>query len=340
MKIFAYNDKLNVPTEFGSFTVVARKLNEQFKKINVLGNIEDPETFVIYPEVFDTAQRWQRQIPLLACEYSLMPQIVLQKLNSYNPKVLAISDFAKNNIINSGYTNVETVLLGSDPILWRPMDIKKFDTFTYLTVNSSNERSGFEKLIPAFIEFSKDKNVNLIIKDGNNPEFKEYIKSLNNPKIIYMDTIMSQEELCELYNKSHLFIYANNTTSFGMNILDSVLCGIPVIATFGSAVKEFLPEWTQPYKIKTEIKHLNSQSIKNWTDIGIRCFPETFLNLFAGDIYGERVIQEDILNALDFSFINYDMYTIISKQHREFILANYTWEICAKNIIQKLQNHD
>jgi glycosyltransferase involved in cell wall biosynthesis len=338
MKIFAYNAQLNDTKEFGSFTVVARKLNEQFKKLNVLGEESDPDTFVIFPEVFATEKRWNKQIPLLACEYSLSPQIVIDKLKAYNPQVLAISDFAKKNLINSGYEKVETVHLGTDPDIWHRTKHEKFPTFTYLTVNSSNDRSGFEKLLPAFIEFSKDKNVNLIIKDGQNSNFENYIKSLNNTNIIYIGGILAEDKLRELYNRCHVFIYANNTTSFGMNILDAALCEIPIIATLGSAVKEFLPEWTQPIKIKTEIKKLDAQSIREWNSIGINSFPESFLSIFGGDIYAERVIQQDIFNSLEFSFKNYQDYCIISKQYRDFVLANYTWEICAKNIVNKLSN--
>jgi|GEM_PF-6935657 len=336
MKIFSYNDKLDDPTEFGSFTVVARKLNEQFKKLNVFGNINDPETFIVFPDVFATEQRWPKQVPLLACEYTLAPDIVIQKLLAYNPLVLAISDFAKNNIINSGYPKVETVRLGTDKDTWYKTDDKKFSTFTYLTVNSSNDRSGFEKLIPAFIEFSKDKDVNLIIKDGNNPGFRSYIEALNHPKILYIGGILSEEKLRELYNRSHLFLYTNNTTSFGMNILDSILCETPVIATLGSAIKEFLPEWTQPVKIKTELKKIDINALNEWGAMGISCFPAGFLQLFRGDIYGERVLQQDIIDALDFSYKNYEMFGIICKQYKDLILHNYTWEICAKNIIEKL----
>jgi glycosyltransferase involved in cell wall biosynthesis len=339
MKFFAYNADLDKPNEFGSFTVVARKLNEQFKKLNVLGDINNPDTYVIFPEVFATEQRWKNQIPYLACEYSLAPDIVIQKLKQYNPLVLAISEFAKQNIINSGYEKVDYVHLGTDPELWKPLNIDKFDTFTYLTVNSSNERSGFEKLIPAFIEFCKDKNVKLIIKDGNNSNFKNFIESLNHPKIEYIDKMAGEDSLRVLYNKSHIFLYTNNTTSFGMNPMDAVLCGTPSIVTYGSALKEFIPDWTQPVKIHTQLKQLNSESIDEWTKFGINCFSKNFLNVFNGPIYGEIVNQNNILEALEFSFKNYKDYAIIAKNHKDFILEKYTWEHCARNLINKIYEY-
>jgi glycosyltransferase involved in cell wall biosynthesis len=340
MKFFAYNDKLNEPNEFGSFTVVARKLNEQFLKLGILGDPNDSECFVIYPQVFETQQIFKKQIPYLACEYSLTPQIVIDKLKLYNPFVLAISDFARKNLINSGYSNVEYVHLGTDPNLWYQTNEDKFSTFTYLTVNSSNDRSGFEHLIPAFLKFSKNKNVNLIIKDGKNEDFKRYIESINNGKIIYIDEMMDEASLRKLYNKSHLFIYANNTTSFGMNPMDSVLCGTPAITTFGSALKEFIPEWSQPIKINTKLVQLTTNSIKKWNDLGLRSFPEYFLNLFSGSIFGEITSEEDVFQSLEFSFENYDIYLNILPKHQAFIRENYTWEKCVHKIIEKITNYD
>jgi glycosyltransferase involved in cell wall biosynthesis len=340
MKLIAYNDKLEESKEFGSFTVVARQLNKEFKKRGVLGNINDPDCVVIYPEVFATEQRWKKQVPYLACEYSLAPKIVIDKLKLYNPLVLAISEFAKQNILNSGYDKVETVYLGVDSETWYPTQNKNKNPFTYLTVNSSNERSGLEKLLPAFHKFSKNKNVKLIIKDGVNLEFEKYVNSFQNSQIEYIGKIMLEDQLRDLYSQSNLFLYTNHTTSFGMTPLEAVLCGTPAIVTLGSALKEFIPGSTQLYKIYTKSKQLDKISIQNWTEYGISCFPDYFLNLFDGEIYGERVDEIDIYNALEFSFINYDNYLIIQKEHKKQILQNFTWKNTVSNIISTLKKYD
>jgi len=340
MKLIAYNDKLKDIKEFGSFTVVARQLNKEFKKNGVLGNIDDPNCVVIYPEVFATEQRWKKQVPYLACEYSLAPKIVIDKLKLYNPLVLAISDFAKKNILNSGYEKVQTVHLGVDTETWYPTKNKNKDVFTYLTVNSSNERSGLEKLLPAFDKFSKNKNVKLIIKDGINLQFKSYVESLQNSKIEYIGEIMSENSLRDLYSQSHLFLYTNHTTSFGMTPLEAVMCGTPAIVTLGSALKEFIPESTQLYKIYTEQKQLDNASIHNWIEYGIACFPEYFLNLFNGNIYGERVKEIDIYEALEFSFTNYKKYLIIQKEHQKHIIKNFNWKNTVINIINECKKYD
>jgi glycosyltransferase involved in cell wall biosynthesis len=151
---------------------------------------------------------------------------------------------------------------------------------------------------------------------------------------------MSEDKLRDLYSKSNLFLYTNHTTSFGMTPLEAVLCETPAIVTLGSALKEFIPESTQLYKIYTEYKQLNKDSIQNWIEYGISCFPEYFLNLFDGDIYGERVKEIDIYNALEFSFTNYEKYLIIQKEHKKQILQEFTWENTVKKIINILKKYD
>lgn len=340
MKFYAFNGCLDMPNEFGSFTVVSRNLNKYFNKYKYLDDFITQNTYVIYPEVYNVERKWFHHIPYLACEYSLAPSIVIDKLNSYKPLVLSISNFAKNNLINSGYSNVETVHLGTDPDKWNKTSDKKFDTFTYLTVNTSNERSGYEKLIPAFVKFSKNKNVNLIIKDSNNKNFKNYIQSLNNDKIIYIDDMLSEDDLKRIYNKSHIFLYTNHTTSFGMNILDSALCGIPSIVTLGSAIKEFVPEWTQPKKVLSEMKPVNSQSIIEWNNYGIKSFPSNFLSVFNGIPLAEFVIEESILDSLEYSYKNYDEYIDINIKYQDYVLNNFTWDHCIKKIVGKVLEND
>jgi glycosyltransferase involved in cell wall biosynthesis len=285
-------------------------------------------------ECHDTRKGFSQQTPYLACEYSKAPAFSMNWLSEYNPIVLTISEFARANIINTGYDANKTfaVHLGSDSKTWYKTGAPKFDTFTYLTVNSSTERSGFEALVPAFIEFSKDKDVNLIIKDAQNPKFRDYIQSLNNKKIIYIDAKLSEASLRALYNRSHMFLYTNNTTSFGMTPLDAMLCGTPTIVTLGSALKEFIPEWTQPAKVKTTMVELTKDSIKDWQSIGIASIPDYFLDFFGGPVYGERVIQQDILNSLEFSYANYALYQSIAEKASEYVIENLSWDKTVQKI--------
>lgn len=343
MRLFPYNDKLFHNTERGSFTVVAKQLYEQFKIMDFLGDPYNPNTVVIQPECIDASRKTNKFVPYLACEYSNPFIGVVQSLMQYMPPLMTISDFAKNNIlrsINYPKEKIVSIHLGSNNKIWYKTEDKKFEKFTFLTVNTSNDRSGFEYLLPAFMKFSEGKDINLYIKDGHkNINFKKYIESLNCKKIIYDDSNLSEAELRSLYNKAHIFIYATNTTSFGMNIMDAALCGTPVIATMGSAIKEFLPSWTQPVEIKSKIHNFENSIFEKMMSIGIPIQSIPRKQFFSENVYGEIVDEQSIIDSMEYSLSNYEKMKELNTKHIDFINKNYSWNDTSKKIINFLLQH-
>lgn len=342
MKYFPYDNNIFNNTECGSFTMVARQLFDEFRLLDKLGDPYNSNTTMIHADCLNPTNRAPKYIPYLACEYSYPNNFTASILARQRNFILTISEFSKQNLlrsINSLNLQIHAVHLGTDPSKWYDIKEEKFKTFTYLTVNTSNERSGFEHLIPAFIEFSKDKDVRLIIKDGPyNSNFANYVHNLNHPKIKYSCELLSESDLRRLYCKSHVFVYANNTTSFGMNIMDAAMCGTPVIATLGSAIKEFLPEWTQPSKI-VSVKHKFDSSIFRKFDEYRINYASDILQAHPQGVEGEIVDQESITKALEHSYSNYKSLQEINESHRKFILNNFTWRHTAEKMISILQKH-
>lgn len=335
MKLFAYNGSLQDPTECGSFTVVAREINKILHAKGLLST-DGTADFVLVPECLNARRQFQNHIPILASEYSYAPPFVIHWLKEYNPIVFAISEFAKQNLVNSGYPaeRIFVTHLGSNPSIWYPDGIKT-KVFSYLTVNSSNDRSGFEELIPAFLEFAHDKSCVLIIKDGKNEKFKQWIESFNSNKLIYNDNKLSDDELRKLYSSACVHLYYNHSTSFGMNINDCALCGTPSLATLGSAPKEFLPEWTQPVKVKTSLKPLDGNIINKWNSIGLNSPP---FGMYPNGTMREAVSKKDIISALEYSFWNYLELKYINRKHQKYIRANLTWNKAVDRIVDVLKN--
>ena len=342
MKYFPYDNNIFNATQCGSFTMVARQLFDEFRAMDILGDPYNSNTTMIHADCLNPTSRAPKYIPYLACEYSYPNNFTASVLARQRNFVLTISEFAKQNLLRTvGPLNlpIHSVHLGTDPNKWYKIDEEKFKTFTYLTVNTSNERSGFEYLIPAFIEFSKDKDVRLVIKDGpHNSNFANYINQLNNPKIKYSCDLLSESNLRRLYCKSHVFVYANNTTSFGMNIMDAAMCGTPVIATLGSAIKEFLPEWTQPSKI-VSIKHKFEPSIFQKFDQYFINYASDILQAHPQGVEGEIVDQKSILESLEYSYANYKSLEEINVSHRKYILNNFTWRHTAEKMISILRKY-
>jgi len=342
MKCFPYDNNIFNAKECGSFTMVARQLFDEFRALDVLGDPYNRDTTMIHAECLNPTNKAPRYIPYLACEYSYPNNFTASVLARQKNFILTYTDFAKNNLLRTLAPlnlKIHTVHLGTDPNKWYKIEEEKFKTFTFLSVNTSNERSGFEYLIPAFIEFSKDKDVRLIIKDGPyNSRFANYMNRLNHPKIKYSRDILSETELRRLYCKSHIHIYASNTATFGMNNMDSAMCGTPCLATMGSGMKEYLPEWTQPVKIISKKHSFDVSFFDRLDEYGIN-YASDILTAHPKGVEGEIVDQNSIEAAFDYSYSNYKSMQDINAEHRKFILENYTWRHTAEKIISILKKH-
>ncbi len=86
---------------------------------------------------------------------------------------------------------------------------------------------------------------------------KAKIKYLDNKKIIFYGLI-PQEELFELYKKSHILIYPGYSDSFGFAYLEAMSFGIPIITVDGFAREEIVENGKTGFVIeKPEIEKFN-----------------------------------------------------------------------------------
>jgi glycosyltransferase involved in cell wall biosynthesis len=337
-KYSVWNGSLDQPGEHGSFTVVAASIRKELRKRGIYTEDRQNNPTIIC-ECIDTQRKFPLHIPLLASEYSQPPAFTSHWLKSYTTPILAISEFARQNLIRGGIDSnrIHKAHLGSDPEIWFPEDVKKFDKFTFLSVNSSNDRSAFDVLVPEFLKFAADKpNVQLIIKDGQNDNFEKWLNSFNSDKIIYIGKKYSQAQLRRLYNQSHCHVYYNNCTSFGMPNLDSVLCGIPNLATLGSAISEFTPEWTQtPYLVKTETKPLNSAILSEWRRVGLHTPPDNF---YPPNTTREAIIPDNIVPSLNYAYENYLEMLKKNQEFQQLIKNTLGWDKTVSRILEVLEN--
>lgn len=336
MKIRSFNGSEHIESECGSFTNLSRELNKQFKKLGVYST--DDDSFVVVPECLNTRQQFKNQIPFLACEYSHPAPFVTQWLNQYKPITFCISNFARENLLRGGYPPelVYVSHLGHNDSFWCTTEDEKFPIFTFITVNTSNDRSGFEIFIPEFLKFAKNKEVRLIIKDGDNPKFKDWLFSLDGAeeKIIYDGWKISREELRQLYNKSHVNVYYNHCTSYGLNVNDGALCGLPTLATYSTAICEFLPSWTQPHPVETRTKMLNDEILNTWSKIGLHTPPP---NLYPPNTTREELNPQNIRLNLEYVFDNYNEMLKVNQQHQLFVKSFCGWDKTVGRILEVLE---
>jgi len=189
--------------------------------------------------------RWQNSLGLknfygyLAFE-GLLPKQWVDIINHPNVKgVMVPSSMCKEDFIKSGVKKpVHVVPHGVDETVWNDSPVEKFPVFTYLAVGTThNERKGFAQLIKGWCDaFGDRQDVRLLFK--LNPIYDRRVNHNNylrkhmttgNENIAFVDDDLSEEEMAELFKKSHVFVSTSLCEGFNIGALQALAVGLPVI---------------------------------------------------------------------------------------------------------------
>jgi glycosyltransferase involved in cell wall biosynthesis len=168
------------------------------------------------------------------------------------------SNYCKKMFTKSGVTKpIWVIPHGVDPDLWvsKKVDDEEFlklkenGEFVFLASGTyQNNRKGFDLLARAFSEeFGPDEKVKLVFKINKiynpNDNFSRYIKQFvnqtGNTRIEYVDKDLSPERLVDLYNSVDVFVSPHRAEGFGINILNALAIGLPVITTGATGNMDF-----------------------------------------------------------------------------------------------------
>lgn len=339
MKLFFYNDRLNQLDANGSFTVSSRNLNQAAIDLGHYSPAEKAD-HIIFMDALDINKTIfnKKAISFLVSEYNFAPKFLIPQLAA-QPIALAISQQAKNSFVNAGADpdKIHVVHLGSDPKMW--VDFKqrqKAAPFTFLTINSSNNRSAFEILIPAFLEWAAGKNVRLIIKDQQNDKLQYLINQIDKEKkILYIGQNLNYNQLLNLINQCHAHLYINSTTSFGMTPLDTSLAGLPQILSNSSALPEFTSDEFVTY-VDCYQQEVNELLLGEYRTFGLvnNLLP---LENYNSPLLTARPRAASIINKLQYCMDNYLELVNKNEKYKKWILANKTWHNSIKEIVKILK---
>ena len=230
--------------------------------------------------------------------------------------LLTPSNISRQRMIGLGVSKPIIVFPhGIDPEVFRYAQRKDLSVFRFLYVGECSDRKGIFQLLEAFLaEFRGNQNVELHIKSNNGMLFygadkvKEIIKS--NTNIFWHIGDDGHDQVIELYNNCHAYVYPSRADTFGMTLIEAMACGLPIISTSEPGATELirgkyrnvpsrmvpvkdhpwmLGEWGEP-----DTEELKKQMLEVYTDY-------------------DRIIGSGELEE----FSNY-------------IRSNYSWEILAK----------
>lgn len=188
-----------------------------------------------------------------------IPLVVTEHSSSINRNILSKSDYflgkiayscadrllAVSNLLRlriKQHFNIEAVVVHNiidvDSIQYNPQDHK---FFTFISVGNLIYRKGFDLLIQAFAGIKEENVVLKIVGEGEcRKQLEEQIETLHLQNRVQLLGYKSRSEISDLLNQSDVFVLASRNETFGVVYIESMLAGLPVIATRCGGPEDFV----------------------------------------------------------------------------------------------------
>lgn len=259
------------------------------------------------------------------------------------------SNFNKSLFSNAGFDKPITVIpLGVDPDLYNPNTtnisekINPDNKFMFLSIFGFSKRKGYDALLTAYFEeFSKQDDVMLLIcsrywnsTDKYNCEkirniileYRSKINPNNAASVAYQGDFILEEDLPKYYKTANCFVLPSRGEGWGLPYAEAGAVGIPVIATKHGGQLDFLND-NNSYLVEfNEYENADKDMAINISSYyeGQK-FPKLDRNFIDRLRKNMREVYENYDEALNKS-------TILRKDIHE----KYTWENCAKIMLNRL----
>jgi len=210
---------------------------------------------------------------------------ILDKAN----KIIAVSNFTKNDAIktlNIDEKKIAVIYEGVNSSFYPNLDKnylkEKFNLENYiLYVGALNPRKNVIGLLEAYSKLSIElrKKYNLVLvgvpRDVNfSDKVKKVIKELKINDQVKQFNKITNDDLPKIYSGAKFFIYPSFFEGFGLPVLESLSCGVPVIASNTSSLPEMVgsagvlvnPENIEEMKLAMEKMLLDNKLYQNIKD--------------------------------------------------------------------------
>lgn len=283
------------------------------------------------PIVYNYLPKTTFNIGLLVYEYSILPELWIERINKYLDMVIVPSNFCKNIFINSGVDSKKIRVLRygiNERYYYKSLKKENHPKrFQFLCVAAPHKREGIELLLESYTKaFTSKDDVLLLLKlsyiPGRNPKPFEYQNLMDlidfyrskdkAPCIKIIKEELKEEEMGDLYRNSDYYFSMTRGEAFGLCFLESIACGVPVICINWGGQKDFL----DTYNSKTINYTLVPINDESYEDVPKNC----------------KIALPDIDNAIDIIKQVYNNKDIYYKD----LLKNpnyFYWSTIAKEFI-------
>lgn len=284
------------------------------------------------PERWNKTLGYKNFIGHLAFE-GYLPAEWTKTMNHPNVKeIWTPSNYCKQTFLKSGVQKPITVIPhGINPDVWKPLGYQKKqdEPFTFLWMGTShNSRKGMDIMIKAFSSaFKPEDDVRLILKVNKiydrdvdtNSLIKKYIVKGGNQNIFMIDDELTENQMVELVNRCQVYVSPHRSEGFGINILQALATGIPVIATRATGNLDFCND-SNTHFIEVE-KH------KRWSP---------FLHPYENAMWDEPK-TESLIEVMTSVMNNYEQSRQKSIKESRKIREEWTWRATV-NMMKKRVN--
>jgi len=168
----------------------------------------------------------------------------LARITAKSRKIITISEFSKREICSEfdiDESRIQVIHNGVDHSWFKPraagIEPSASPRFA-LYAGGYAKRKNVPALLQAFDLISKQSGSALeLVMTGHAPrDLVEYTKERNLP--VRWTGMISAQQLLELYQTAHIFVFPSMYEGFGMPPIEAMACGIPVASSNADCVKE------------------------------------------------------------------------------------------------------
>jgi glycosyltransferase involved in cell wall biosynthesis len=167
--------------------------------------------------------------------------------------------------------------------------------FRFLFVGGLEHHKGILELIIAFHRAELENSSLHVVGDGvQKKEIANYIKANKLEECIFLYGAVPNDQLPEIYNRSHVYVSVSAYETFGVTVLEAMACGLPILYTASGGPDEMVNDFAG-----LEVKERSIAGIQNGlTEIKEKynTFNAQYIRAHVISQYGSQKIVGDLLN--------------------------------------------
>lgn len=189
--------------------------------------------------------------------------------------VFAPSNWCRDMILKQGVVKPEHIAVipsGIDPSQFPLVNRKaKNKGYTILAVGWIQHRKGFDVLMKAFTDVSKDDGKMKLVIHGvplraaHKDDYKWLSKAVETRKdVVWSKESLSPEEMTKLFSEADLYVCPSRAEGFGLPPLEAMATGLPTIITNYSGMTDFISSdvcYPLKYTLKTVTNRENRDMV-------------------------------------------------------------------------------